>query len=355
MKLLDRYIGTRVLSGYVLVMVILIAVLTLLMFVRELDEIGKGQYGLLEVCIFAVLTMPRRMVEVAPVTALLGSIIGLGQLANGRELLAMLCAGISPLRVAWSVLRMGALLMLGVVVFEEFVAPPADQLALARRSQAMAEMGALRTQTGFWSRDGRQFVNVRQILHGQIPSSIDIYQFDEEGQLREFSHARRANAEDPRYWVLMDVEQKIIGEQNLTVKSLKTLLWESFLTPEQIGLLIFPVETLSLSDLYYYVKYLRDTEQSAEDYELSLWQKVSMPLATGSMILIAIPFMLGPLRVASTGKRILIGSILAIAFYLISRVIAHLAIVFHFNPILTTIGPAVLILGIALWMFQRIR
>ena len=336
-------------------MVILLTVLTLLVFVKELDEIGKGQYGLLDVVAFAVLTMPRRMVEVAPVTALLGSIIGLGQLASGRELLAMLSMGMSPLRIAWSVLRAGALLMLAVVALEEFVAPPADQLALTMRSQALADTGALRTQTGFWSRDGRHFVNVRQILHGQIPSNIDIYHFDEDGQLREFSHARQANAENPRHWVLMDVQQKIIGEHDLTVRRLQTLLWESFLTPEQIGLLIFPVETLSLSDLYHYVSYLRGTGQNAEDYELSLWQKVSMPIATGAMILIAIPFMLGPLRVASAGKRILIGSILAIAFYLISRMIAHLAIVFDLNPGLTTMGPVVAILGVAVWMFRRIR
>ena len=262
MRILDRHIGARVVGGYLLVLVILLSVFSLLVFVDQLDDVGKGRYQIVDAVVFVLLTVPTRIIEVAPVTALLGSIIGLGKLASGSELIAMQAVGVSPVRIGWSVIRIGVLCMLIVVGSQEFVAPPADQLALSRRSQALSETGALRTGQGFWSRDGRHVINVRRVVHGQILSDIDIYQFDEQGQLRLFTQAKQADTKDSEQWVLMDVEQRVIGEQDVRTRHLPSLSWKSFLTPEQIGILVLPAETLSLSDLYQYIRLL--TGQRAE-------------------------------------------------------------------------------------------
>lgn len=355
MKILDRHIAQTVTQSCLLVMSVLLSAFTLLVFVEDLGDVGRGQYRLLDSCVYMALTLPRRVVDLAPTTALLGSLIGLGRLASGNELLTMQAGGVSPFRIAGAVLKTGALLMLAVLMLEEFVAPPADQLGLIQRNQAISDTGALQTERGFWSRDQRHVVNVRRVLHGKIPADIDIYEFDERGVLRTFTQAANANTEDPRGWLLSGVQQKVIGQGDVTARQLPSLLWESFLTLEQIGLLVFPAETLSISDLYHYIAYLRGTGHSVEIYELSFWQKISMPFSTGAMVLVAISFVFGPLRVATTGKRILAGAMTAMAFYLISKMIGHLAIVYDLNPVLTTMGPVAIFLALALWLFWRIR
>ncbi|MFB3061436.1 MAG: LptF/LptG family permease, partial [Candidatus Binatia bacterium] len=252
------------------------------------------------------------------------------------------------------VIKTGALLMLAVIVLEEFVAPPLDQLALTQRSLAISQKGNLRTEHGFWSRDGLRFINVHQVLHGRIPADIDIYQFDEQGHLRVFTHARQANTEDPTQWLLTDVEQKVIDGQDVTAQSLSSLPWKSFLGPDQIGILVLPSETLSLSDLYQFVRYLREREQSTNQYELALWQMVSMPVATGAMVMMSISFVFGPLRSATAGKRIMVGSIVGVAFHLASQIFGHFGVLYALNPALTTLAPPAAILGIALWLFRRV-
>ncbi len=354
MNILDRHIGYRVARGYLLVMAICVAVRSILALVEELDQVGNGQYTLREVFLFIVLMLPSWIVELAPVTALLGGLIGLGELAGGRELVAMQTSGVSPLRIGWSVLRAGGLLLLAAMGLQEFVAPPMQQLALTRQTQAISGTDAVRTAQGFWSRDGRHVMNVRRILHGQIPSDIDIYQFDEQRRLRLFTHARWAETADSNRWLLIDVEQRIFGEEEITSRVLPNLPWESFLTPEQLGILVLPIESLSPSDIYQYIHHLRDSGQNADRHEHSLWQKASLPVAAGAMVLVSIPFVFGPLRTATAGKRILAGAIAGIGFHLGAQIIGHFAVTFNLGPALATMTPPLAAIGIAVWLFRRI-
>lgn len=355
MNTLDRYIGKAVSQSCLLVLSVLLSAFTLLAFVEDLGDVGRGRYQLFDSCVYMVLTLPRRMVELAPTTALLGILIGLGRLASGNELLTMQAGGVSPFRIAGSVFKTGALLIVAVLMVEEFIAPPADQTGLIQRNQAIANTGALQSERGFWSRNHLHVVNVRRVLHGKIPADIDIYEFDENGMLRTFTQANEANTEDPRGWLLTGVQQKFIGSGDVAERRLPSLVWESFLSLDQIGLLVFPAETLSISDLYHYVDYLRGTGHNAELYELSLWQKISMPFSTGAMILVAMSFVFGPLREATTGKRILAGAMTAMAFYIVTKMIGHLAIVYDLSPVLTTMGPVAVFLALAAWLLRRIR
>ncbi len=125
------------------------------------------------------------------------------------------------------------------------------------------------------------------------------------------------------------------------------------MTPQQLGILVQPAETLSPSELYQYVDYLRESGQNADRFELSFWQQVSTPVSTGAMVLVAIPFVFGPLRVATVGKRILAGSVIGVSFQLAGQMIGHFGILYSLNPALTTMAPGAVMLGVALWLFRR--
>src|SRR5262245_43960181 len=128
MRILDRHIWFRVIRGYILIIAILLSIFSLMAFVNELDLVGRGTYGVADAALNILLTVLGRMVELVSATALLGSIIGLGELAAGHELIAMLALDISPLRIGWSVTRTGLLLMIAVIGLQESVAPYTDQL-----------------------------------------------------------------------------------------------------------------------------------------------------------------------------------------------------------------------------------
>ena len=55
--------------------------------------------------------MPQRFYEFMPTALLLGALIGIGQLASKSELVALRSSGISKLRIMWSVLKVGIILI----------------------------------------------------------------------------------------------------------------------------------------------------------------------------------------------------------------------------------------------------
>ncbi len=110
MKILDRYIGTAVVTGTLLVMLVLLALFFFIDFVNDLNDVGKGNYNVLRAVQYVALTQPRRVYELFPLAALLGSMLGLGWLAAGSELTVMRAAGVSLTRLILSIMKVGAIM-----------------------------------------------------------------------------------------------------------------------------------------------------------------------------------------------------------------------------------------------------
>jgi len=354
LRTLDRYVGLTLARHYVLALAALLAVFTIFAFVEELEDLGKGRYRLADAAFFVLLTTPRRVIDVAPVTALLASLTALGALASGRELVAMQAAGVSPLRIGWSALRPGLLFVAFAVALGQFVAPPLDRAAHSRRGQALSATVAIQSEHGFWSRSGHRFLRVSDIRAGGILGGVDIYEFEGEGRLRRFTHARQADVRVGREWQLTDVVQKDFGPGGIERRQLPSLAWESFLNAEQVALLALQPSILSFSDLYRYVRYLRASGQDSASYELALWQKASMPLAVGAMTLLSVPFVLGMMGMASTGQRMMVGSLVGVGFHLVSQVTARLGLLLNLSPAVTALAPALVVLAVTVWRFRRI-
>ena len=353
LRTLDRYVGLSVARSYVLVLMILLTLFSVLALIEELEDLGKGRYRLGDIVAFVALTMPRRALDLSPVAALLGSVVALGGLASAGELVAMQAAGISTRRVGWSVLKPGLLFMAGTLLAGEFVAPPLDQAAYVRRVRAMSALPAMLSEQGFWARDARRFLRVRHVTAADVLGGVEVFEFDDEGRLRVFLHARRADLVDTRRWLLTDVLEKQFAPEGVTTRRLPALAWESFLGREQVDLLVLPAPSLSLSDLYRYVGVLRTGGQDPARYELALWQKVSMPLATGAMVLLAIPFVFGLLRVASAGQRMMAGTLAGIAFHLSNQIVARVGLLLNLSPGVIALAPVAAVLGAALWLARR--
>ena len=104
MRILDRYIAQTVISGTLMTLMVLGALLAFVDFVGEIDDVGKGQYGVTEAALYVLLSLPKRLYELFPTAVLLGSLLGLGTLAGNSELIVVRASGVSIFRIARSVL-----------------------------------------------------------------------------------------------------------------------------------------------------------------------------------------------------------------------------------------------------------
>ena len=87
--IVNRYIQRNIHLGTVGALLLLVSLALFFVFVRELDDVGKGAYGISQVLQFLALSIPGKIVEFLPLAVLLGSMLSLGALANNSELIAM--------------------------------------------------------------------------------------------------------------------------------------------------------------------------------------------------------------------------------------------------------------------------
>lgn len=354
MKVLDRYIGLQLLSGTFFVMAGLLTLLGVLNLFEELGEVGKGDYTLEAAFIYVALGLPRFAYELFPVTVLLGSLAGLGSLAVHSELIAMRAAGISLSRIVLAMLQAGFLLMLLAVLLGELVAPPSEQYAQQMRTDLKSEQISLRSKYGFWARDGQAFINIRRFLPGNELDGVYVYEFDDQQRLSVATHAERAVFLDGR-WLLKGIRQSFISEDGIKIRALEQAAWGSLLEPELLNVVVVKPHMLPIWGLYRYIGFLRANGQDANQYEVAFWGKIVKPLITVAMLFLSVPFLFGSLRSVGLGKRVFIGTLIGLGFYMGNKMIAYMAVVYGWNPLFASLLPGLLVTGIAIWSMRRVH
>jgi lipopolysaccharide export system permease protein len=352
MRKLDFYIGRSFLKYFFLIIIILMVLFSLFELLSQLDEVGKGSYRLYNALTFVLLTLPKRLLDFMPISTLLGGIVALGLMADHGELIAMEASGVSILRICTAVLVSGMLLMLTAGILAEIVVPGMEQQARKSRAQAISTSGITLTKQGFWARRDNSYIHVDNMLNEGVAANIDIFEFDDQGHLQTFTHAKNANLQDNKQWVLHGIIQKIISDSEVITKKLATLTLDSFLSADQVSVLELPPYSLSTPNLLRYISALHESGQNADQYSIALWRKLSVPLTTGAMVLLALSFVFGSTRSISAGYRITIGAIIGIVLYFADQMIMQWGLMLNMNPFITTMIPVLLISSIA---FGRLR
>jgi len=353
MTILQRYIAQAILTSTGLVLLVLLGLYTFMDFITELEEVGKGEYQLADVLAYLALSMPKRLYELLPIAALLGSVLGLGNLASQSELVVMRAAGISIQGINKAVMIVAVGLMLLALLIGEVIRPPAEQAA--RELQSMAQTGTVgsRSDNGFWTRDGTHFNHIDRILPDGRFAGVSIYEFDDENRLRVVTQAKEARYDDTG-WTLSDVIQSNLDKDGVSVKAVEYAQWRSQLNPGMLNVVIVQPEFLPVWSLVEYINYLKTNHQSVGQYQMAFWMKVMMPLSSAVMVFLAVPFVFGPLRSTPIGARILVGTLVGIGFHLFNQSFQHIGLVFGVLPWLAASLPTLVFAGIGYYWMKRI-
>jgi lipopolysaccharide export system permease protein len=352
-KIIDRYLGRNTLQGFLLVLSLLVVLLSFMELLIQIKDIGKGSFQMPDAFSFVVLTIPKRIVDLMPVAALLGSIVALGLLADHQELTAMQAAGVSVQRIAFSVLGTSVVIMLTAIIMAEFVAPPLDQTARIQRSRAIYGKAMIMSKEGFWVRHGSAFVHVGRSLSPERAANIEVYELDESGRLRQFISAAEAVIHGGQDWELRGIQAKTFSADAVSAPSMNEYRLTSFLTPGQVALLQLPPDSLSLSDLWNYIRSLDERAQNSKAYALAFWQKTCLPLTTGVMVLLSLTFIFGSTRTRNASQRIFAGMLTGVVFQLATQIFGHLGLLLNIPPLLTTLAPVGFILILSLRLLRR--
>lgn len=352
---LDRYIGRTILNTILVTLFMLVSLSGIIKFVDQLRKVGQGDYSAVSAGMYTLLSIPKDIEIFFPMAALLGALLGLGSLATRSELVVMQASGFTRMQIAAAVMKTAIPLVLLTMAIGEWVAPQGEQMARNFRAQQMYGGSLLSTQAGLWAKDGSDFIYIQRVSGDNELTGVNIYHFDQQDRLMSVRYAATATYED-NVWRLSQVDEsdlsnpkQVTGSQTLTGE------WKTNLTPEKLGVVAMNPDSLSISGLHDYSKYLKQSGQESSRYELNMWGKIFAPFSVAVMMLMALSFIFGPLRSVPMGVRVVTGIFFGFVFYVLDQIFGPLSLVYSIPPVIGALLPSILFLLISVYLLLKRR
>lgn len=354
MRILDNYIAKTVISGTFMVLFVLGSLFAFVDFISELDDVGKGQYSIYQAAIYVLFSLPKRLYEIFPTAVLIGSLLSLGTLASNSEFTVMRAAGVSIMRIVFSVLRAGFILLVFVALIGEFLVPASERHAQTLRAKHLEQTVSLAGKGGFWARDGQRFLYVSHVFPEMNLGKVNIYELSKDNQLKRVTRAKSAQYINGQ-WKLDDIQQTVFSDDGVQSRSIESEIWPTLLNPDLFNVVSIEPDNMSAIDLFKYSNYLKSNDLDASHYELAFWIKIFTPISSLVMLLIAMPFIFGSQRSSGAGNRMLAGLLLGIGFYLLNRTANHIGQVYHIYPFISASAPMILVAIASFYSLRRVK
>ncbi len=354
MKILDWYLWKSTLQGLIVAWLALVMLDLFFAFIGELQSVND-QYTSFKAMIYLIYTLPARFYEFFPTATLIGSLLGLGNLATNSEFIAMRAAGYSIGGIIFSVLKLGVLLTVLAFIVGEWVVPVSDLQARNYLATLKNKNIYLVSEAGLWVKQKDNIIHIAKVWSEKKLDDVTIYSMkaDRNG-LNKILRAKSVIA-TKNGWQLDQVEKIQFKEKRVNLETLKQINNADLLDAEILKIAAMQPEQLSGSALRKIIKHQKENALKSDKFELAYWKRFSVPLSTLVMLVLAMPFLFGSQRSGGTGQRVFIGIVVGIAFFLLNRVLNELGIVYGITPIISAFLPLFLFLIISLWMLQRIH
>lgn len=354
MNTLDRYIGKTILGAIFATLFLLVGLSAIIKFVEQFRMVGKGSYDGLQAAYYTLLSLPKDVETFFTMAVLLGTLIALGNLASRSELVVMQSSGFSRLKIGFAVMKTALPLVILTMIIGEWGAPQTEQYARDIRAKALSGGTIASVKNAVWAKDGKDFVYIKRVTDESELQDIYIYHFDENRQLEQITHADSAfyiNSE----WTLNNANTSVIQDDKVEVVSKLKQIWQTNLTPDKLGLVSMRPTSLSISGLFNYISFLKQTGQDSRKFELTYWRKIFQPISVAVMMLLALSFIFGPLRSVTAGARIVTGIGFGFLFYVVNEIFGPLSLVYSVPPLVGALIPSILFIVITWWLLSRKR
>lgn len=353
--IIDRYLWLSMIRGGIPILGMLLGLFAFLTLAEELEDVGKGQFEVIDAIRVMALSLPKITLDLLPVTSLVAVLVGLGTLASSQELIALNSAGWSNFRLARPVVSIALLIIAGAAASQQWVIPILEREIADLRANTIDQAHLEDAGSEFWTRSDNHIVRIGGVRFGLMPTDVEIYTTDSAGHLTQLLQAGRAQILSKDKWQLHDVEITRIFRDGTTFERHDLMEWDNVLDVDQMASIISSASALPITDLIEYIAHLKSNDLDSHRYRLVLWQQLSLPLGILGMALLGIPFVVGSMRAIPVGTRISIGIVVGILFYLVERTTGQLALLYNLPPIPLAVAPDLIILGIAVIALKRAR
>lgn len=343
MGIVRGYLARSIIGTTALVLAVLLSLGCFIEFVGQLDDVGVGQYGILQGIAYALMKAPEMAFTMLPMAVLLGGLLGLGALASSSEMIALRAAGASPAALARAVLVTGCGLAFFGVLLGFYLAPPLEGYSRQFRTFAMHGPSGLAGSESAWVRDGNVIMNLNRLGDPSQFGGVYLFRLGGGDRLESVARADSAGIGDGKEWTLNNFAESRFGDEGVTVRRERRFAELTGMSPELLSLTVVRPEALNGIVLWRYIDYLRRNELDSRRFEVALWRRLASAVASAPMCVLALTFTFGQLRRAGTGARMLIGIGIGLVYFLAARSLADGGEVYNLDPLLIGWAPTILL------------
>lgn len=362
-KIHDTYAARVVLGTVLLSWMVLVGLDAVLAAVDEMGNIGEGNYGFVDAITYIAYTLPRRAYTMFPTAAVIGTLMGLGQLAASSELTALRALGLSRRRLSLSVAAPLVLLTGTMMLSGETLGPMAQRSADTMKAAARSKDMIVAQYSGLWAREGDIFLNAQNGSERSDAgdtwlelNDVRLFEFNDEGRLESIAYAAIAEHRQQSGWLLRNVRRTWFEPRAVTQTEAMEERWESRLDAAALAANarnVWRPRYMSSDDLRSGIEYRKRNALDASEFEEHYWGRWFYPFNVLALCLAAMPFAFGSLRSGGLGRRLFIGIVFALGFWLLQNQVVRLAAVYRFDYRLAYAIPPMLMLAVSWLLFRR--
>lgn len=345
----ERLLAGAFFAGALPVLLGLLGLFSFLALTEELEDVGRGSFAATDAVTIVLMSLPSRLIELAPVSAMLGTLIGIGALAQHHELLALRAAGLSPWRLAAPLAVSALTFALGLLLVQALLVPGIERETARLRAKAQTDAGA----GAIWVRSDDTFVRIAGGVSGRRLRDVEIHALGPRHRPQRLLLAESADILDDGRWSLASLRDIRLDVDPPVERALERSTWSGGFSREQTETLIVPVEALVLGELRRYIAVLEENGVDSHRHRVLLWQQFASPLGLLGMALLGMPLLLAPSRGTPIATRAALGAGAGILFFLAERLCGQGAILYRLPPAPAALAPGVIVLLLALWLISR--
>jgi len=341
-RILTNYIKREVLKYIAISFIVIISLDLIFYFLNELKILGAGNYGAVRMLTCGLLTIPRKIYELAPWYFVIGTLLGLGNLARDSELIVIQASGLSAQKITQKVIKALFILTLVLFILNEVLTPHLESLADRIKSIALTKGQGIYTKNGIWAKNKNNFIFVTNIKSKKELQEVNIFAFDNFGNFCYMAYADTALLVNNQWELINYKKTQLLNNKTLKVTAAKHK--QNFLIEPKIlsTIGIKHLERNSIYDLISIINMRKLSDLSFAEYKVALINKVVHPISMLIMALVACPFVFGGMRNTSAAARMLLGVSLAFIYQTIAATITPIALSYNLPIYLGVFVPPLL-------------
>lgn len=354
MSIVRRMLIKRITLSVGLCILILMVLQIFMLLLNQITSIGKGDYGFGDALLYSMLMVPSDVYRYFPMACLLGSLIALGGLAEERALIILGASGFSKKNLFSSVALAACALMIVSFFLGETIGPYSENLANTMKMEAISSGKAHRTSRGVWLKLNDAYVLIGEMTNPKRLEHVTTIVSDGANRFQSLQYSpyiEQVGAE----WQAHQVVETSVAKDGVHYERKVTAVWPYHIPNVLVDAIALEPDEMSLLRLFAYIKDMSPAIPGHQAFFLNFWQRVSKPFTILIMTFFAIPFIMGPLREASMGLRVLAGALAGFGFFILYRVVGLMSQIYHFSPLFAAVMPSLVFAGIALVLIRRIR